>query len=256
MNVVAELLLTEPAPLAIWAVLLLAAGLSVLALSGVDGARDPHLVLVDAVPFLRRLRQRRAQRRQDAQHAVRYADELAVAAGRATRAAVQWRDHCRQTEQDAITAWQTWQDAEQRLTAIRTASAFAMPPAQTLAELSDRERFLHLLLDAAADRGDLPASTPTEARAGRGGWNPRLHPVELERVVQQATVAHRRYLYQRATMAEKTARHDARQAVSARDSLLREAAVAAAQAATVRHLAPAAERGPVSRPRRAVFAPA
>jgi hypothetical protein len=250
------MMLTEPAPLAIWVTLLLAAALSVAALAGVDGVREPHLVLLDAVPFLRRRRARRAQRRQDAEHAVRYADELAVATAQATRVASRWREHYRQSEQHAVAAWQAWQDAEQRLTIMRAASAFAMPAARTPAEYADRERFLHWAVGAAVDRGDLPATALTEAHAGLGGWQPQLHPVEQERAVQQATAAHRHRLYQRAVMAEKAARHDAHLALSTRDSLRRETAAAVARAAAVRHLAPARRRQAVSRPRRAVFAPA
>jgi hypothetical protein len=256
MNVVAEMMLTEPAPLAIWVMLLLAAALSVVALAGVDGVRDPHLLLLDAVPFLRRWRARRAQRREDAAHAVRYAEELTVATARATRVAAQWREHAQRSEQQAVAAWQAWQDAQQRLTVIRAASAYPMPAACTPAEYADRERFLHLAVRAAVSRGDLPAGTVAEAQDGHPGWNPRLHPVEQERVVQEATVAHRRRLYQLATMAEKASRHDALLAVSARDSLRRETAVAVAQAAAVRHLAPSRRPDRTARPRRTALVPA
>jgi hypothetical protein len=226
MNVVAEMMLTEPAPLAIWATLLLAATLSVLALARVDGVRDQHPAVWDAVPFLRRLRAQRARRKQEAQHAVHYAEELTVATRHATQMAARWREHCRQSEQHAATAWQTWQDAEERLTAVRAASAFAMPAARTPAEFADRERFLHYAVGAAVDRGDLPAAALADALAGRGDWNPWLHPAEQERAVQQAVAAHRRHLYQRAAMAEKAARHDAHLALRTRDSLQREAAAA------------------------------
>jgi hypothetical protein len=256
MNVVTEMLLTEPAPLAIWATLLLAAVLSVVVLAGVDGVRDPHLVLVDAVPFLRRVRARRARHREDAQHVVRYADELAVAATRAGRAAEQWRARSQRSEQDAVAAWQAWQDAEQGLTVIRSGSAFTMPAADTPAEHADRERFLHRTVSAAVTRGDLPATALAEALAGQRGWHPWLHPVEQERAVQQATVAHRRHLHQRAVMAEKAARHDAQLACSARNSLRRETVAAVAQAAPVRHLVPDLRPGEASRPRWAVFVPA
>jgi hypothetical protein len=252
MNVLAEMLLTEPAPLAIWAMLLLAATLSVVVLAGVDGVRDPHLWLVDSVPFLRRFRAERARRREEAAHAVRYADELVVATGRATRVAARWDEHCRRSEQDAETAWQAWQDAGQRLTHLRAASAYAMPAAQTPAESADRARFLHQAIAAAVTRGDLPAGAATEARAGRGGWDPALHPVEQERAVQQATVAHRRHLHERAIMAAKAARHDARLALANRDSLRRETAAAVVRAAAVRHLAPAPRRAPAARTQRAV----
>ncbi|GAA3341765.1 hypothetical protein GCM10020358_34350 [Amorphoplanes nipponensis] len=241
------MMLTDPAPLAIWMTLLLLAALSVAALAGVDGVRDPHLVLIDAVPFLRRWRAERARRGQDAAHAVRYAEELTVAAERAARVADRWREHSRHSEQNAATAWQEWQDAAQRLTVVRAASAFPMPAARTPAEYADRERFLHRTIVAAAGRGDLPATAPAEALAGHGGWNPWLHPVEQEFAVQRATVAHRRRLHQRAVMAEKAARHDAQLARTTRDSLRREAAVAVARAAAVRHLTPRV------RPRRVRF---
>ncbi|MGW4948548.1 hypothetical protein ACWEOZ_43955 [Actinoplanes sp. NPDC004185] len=252
MNVVADMLLTDPAPLAIWVTLLLAATLSVLALAGVDGAPDPHLVLLDAVPGVRRLRAQRARRRADAAHAVRYADELVVATGRAARVAALWREHAEQSAQAADTAWQAWQDAEQRLVVLRAASAYAMPDARTTAEHAERERFLHRALRAAVGRGDLPAEALTED----SDWDRSLHPVEQERAVQRAIVAHRHALYQRAVMAEKAVRHDARLAVATRDSLRQETAVAVARAGAVRHLAPDLRPGPVSRPRRTVLAPA
>jgi hypothetical protein len=211
---------------------------------------------VDAVPYLRRRREQRARRRQDAAHAARYADELVVAAGRAARVATQWREHCRQSEQLTVTAWQEWQDAEQRLTVMRAASAFAMPAARTPDDYADRERFLHRTLGAAVDRGDLPAGAAAEALAGHGGWNPWLHPVEQECAVQLAVTAHRRALHQRAVMAEKAARHDARLAAATRDSLRHESTAAVARAATVRHLVPVVRHRPASRPRQAVLAPA
>jgi hypothetical protein len=241
MNVVAEMLLSEPAPLAIWAMLLLAATLSVVVLAGVDGVRDPHLWLVDSVPFLRRFRAERARKREEAAHAVRYADELVVATGQAARVAARWSELCQRSEQDAETAWQAWQDAEQRLTALRSACAYAMPAAHGPADRADRERFLHVAVAAAVARGDLPA----EARAGRGGWNPELHPVEQEFAVQQAAVAHRRHLSERAVMTAKAARHDARLAFANRDSLRRETGVAVVRAAAVRHLVPVPRRAVV-----------
>jgi hypothetical protein len=274
MNVVTELMLTQPAPLAIWATLLVAATLSVALMASIDGVPQSHLHLLDAVPVLRRLRAERTRRRQDARHLVRYAGELAVASRRAARAATQWHEHAQQAEETTATAWHAWQDAEQRLAALLAACAFTTPadptPAEpgptdlastdlaptdlapagpAPAEHADRARFLHRMVSAAVDRGDLPATALTEP----GGWHPRLHPAELERAVQQATVAHRHRLYHQAVRAEKTTRHDAYLARAARNSLRHQATAAIAEATAVRHLASLPEPGPAARFRAAVL---
>ena len=145
MNVVFELMFTQPAPLAIWATLLLAATGAVALLAGIDGHRQPHPHLLDAVPVLRRLRAERDQRRRDAEHTVRYADELTVAAQRAVRAAGQWREHAQQAEEHTATAWQAWQDAEQRLIDSYAASPFTAPAPAVEQERAVQQAAAHRL---------------------------------------------------------------------------------------------------------------
>lgn len=255
MNVVADMLLTEPAPVTIWAALLLAATLSVLVMARADSDRHPHRALLTWASLRPRHHARAERRRRDAVQAVRYADEVGHAAQRAGQAARRWHEHWQQSEHRVDAAWHAWQAAGQRLADRQPASAFSMPPARTPADYADRERFLHRAVHAAVDRGDLPAAALTDARTGRGTWNPWLHPAEQEIAVLRAVSAHRHHVYLRAVTAERTARHDARLACEARDSLHREAAAAVTRAAPVRHLVSAGRRrtAPALRP---VFAAA
>ncbi|MFI6070351.1 hypothetical protein ACIA5C_02035 [Actinoplanes sp. NPDC051343] len=235
MNVVAQMLLTDPKPLVIWAILALMAALAFAGLAKPDALRNLHPALA-----LTGHHDRREHRRQQAAHSVRYADELAVAGQRAAQAADRWHAHWQQTERQAATAWQAWQDAEQRLARLRTAAVFTMPAARTPDEYADRERFLHRTVRAAVDRGDLPSTALADVLAGQGAFNPWLHPVDQELAVHRAIAAHRYEVHRQATAAEQAAWHDARLAVSSRDSLRQEAAAAITEAASVRHLLPLA----------------
>ncbi|MGX6601625.1 hypothetical protein ACWKSP_05725 [Micromonosporaceae bacterium Da 78-11] len=253
MNVVAEMVLTEPTPALIWAMLMLLSLPAMLLLGSPQALHNPGRFLVDSVAVLRRHRDRRVLRHQEAENTVRYADELTVAAARATQAAAQWHERWQETEHGAETAWQTWQDAEQLLTRTRGAAAFATSIARTPAEYADRERFLHRTVRDAVDRGDLPATALTDACAGRGGWNPWLHPAEQELAVRQAVAAHRHHLYLQAAAAERTAWHDTVLAASTRASLQQEALTAMARAARIR-TAPSTRKPTTSTARRPAFA--
>jgi hypothetical protein len=253
MNVVAEMLLTEPAPAAIWALLMLLSLPAMLLLASPEAVRDPRRFLLDSWSVVRRHRAQRAGQQREAEHAVRFADELTVAAERAGQSATRWYEHWQQAEQGAETAWQAWQEAEQTAARSRAAAAFAMPAARTPAEYADRERFLHRAVGDAVGRDDLPAAAMAGALAGRGGWDARLHPVEQQLVLDRAVAAHRYHRYRQAVTAEQTAWHDTQLAHSTRDSLRREATVAVAEAAAVRHLVPA-PRPTTEAARRLVFA--
>ncbi|MGX6603344.1 hypothetical protein ACWKSP_14550 [Micromonosporaceae bacterium Da 78-11] len=249
MNVVAEMLLNEPAPAAIWATLMLLSLPAMLLLGSPEAIRNPGRFLVESVSVLRRHRARVAREQAEAVHAVRYADELTVVAERGAEAARRWHELWQESTQRTETAWQVWQDAEQALARTRAASAFAMPAARTPAEFVDRERFLHRALGAAVDRGDLPADTLTDALAGGGAWNAWLHPADQERAVDQAVATHKQHLYLQAVAAEEGAWHDVRLAASGRDSLQREAVAAVGRATAVRHLVPVREPKPAAAPR-------
>jgi hypothetical protein len=234
MTVVAQILLSDPKPLAIWVVLILSAMLAFTGLARPDLL--PSLRPILAVAADRR--DRRDQRRRQAADSVRYADELAMAGRRAAQTADRWHTHWEETERQAATALQAWQDAEQRLTRLRAAAVFTMPVARTPGEYADRERLLHRTVRVAVDRGDLPATALADALSGRRGFNPGLHPADQELAVLQAVTEHRRHQHRQAAAAEQAAWHDARLARSSRESLRRAASAALAQAAAVRHLVP------------------
>jgi hypothetical protein len=250
MTVVAQMLLTDSKPLVIWAILVLAAILAFAGLARPDAVRNLHPVLAAAGGHA----DRRDHQRQQAVHSVRYSGEVAVASERAAQAAARWHTHWQQTELRAGTAWQAWQDAEERLARLRTAAAFAMPAARTSEERADRERFLHRTVRAAVDRGDLPPTALADALAGRNGFLPGLHPVDQELAVHRAVAAYLREVHRQAALAERAAWHDTLLAMASRDSLHHEAAAAMTQAEAVRHLVPLA-KAPLAAKRRLAEVP-
>lgn len=240
MNMVAEILLREPAPVAIWAILTLLTLPALLVLGSPAGVRNPWRALREPVEYLR---EQRRQRRADAAEADLYAEELRVAADRAELAADRWRERWEQTGERTDAAARAWLAAEERLTRSRAAAAFGTPASTPdPAEYAQRERFLHRAVWGAAKRDELPAGAVADAQAGRAGWDPRLHPMDQEIVVLRAAAGHLRGRYRAAEMAERAAWHDAELARRTRDSLRAEAAAAAAHAAPLRHLLPARSR--------------
>jgi len=254
MNVVAEMLLNEPAPLAIWATLTLLTLPALLVLGSPHGVRRPRRALLEVIEAFRERDERHRRRRHEAVQAVRYAEEVRAAAGRAAHAAELWQDRWQQAEQQRAAAWTTLAAAEERLRRTRGAAAFGTPwTPQTPTEYAARERFLHQAVRAAAARGELPTAAVADALAGRAGWDPRLHPVEQELAVHRAAVAHLRARYELTADAEQTAWHDCQLAARTRQSLRAEAAQAEAAAAALRPLLPA-DQAPARQARRSAVA--
>ncbi|WP_433793657.1 hypothetical protein [Actinoplanes sp. CA-252034] len=237
MNILAEMLLSEPAPMAIWAALLLLTLPALVVLANPDGVRDPAAALGDAVRFVWRTRQRRAGRRAaeaaEAQAAVRYALEVRVAATRAAEAVDRWQAHWRVSADRVDATWAALRTADARRERSRAATAFGTPwTPQDPAEYAARERFLHEGVRAAVSRGDLPVSALADALAGDAGWDPRLHPAEQEIVLSHRCAEHRERAHRAAVAAERAAWHDMQLAGRGRDSLRREAEIAEARVAT------------------------
>ncbi|AEV82115.1 nucleoporin [Actinoplanes sp. SE50] len=197
-------------------------------------------------PLLRRLFHRAAARREErlrreteAVRSVRYAEEVRVAAEQAGYAADRWQEHWEATAARVDAAFRAWQAADARLQRSRTAIAYGTPATeQSPAEYVDRERFLHLAVRAAAERGELPTSAVADALTGRGGWDARLHPVDQELVIQRAAATHLEAVWKRAAAAEKLAWRDAQTARRNWQSLCQETILAAAHATAVHHLLP------------------
>jgi hypothetical protein len=234
-NPVAEMLLNEPTPAAIWATLMLLCLPALFLLANPQSMRHPRLAAREAVGALRRRGELRRRLQAEAFETIRYADEMRVAADQAVSAAQRWQERHDEAASQAVAAWQAWQEAGSELTRLRAAAAFTNPwTAPTPAEYADRERYLHRAVRSAAARGDLPADALTS-----GVWDARLHPFDQDVAVARAVVAHRRETCRLAAAREVTAAHDAELAARSRDSLRREFAAAALRAAAVHHLAPA-----------------
>jgi hypothetical protein len=230
MNVVAEMLLAEPALPAIWATLMLLTFPALLLLGSPTALRHPWQAARDAVASLRGHGDRRLRHAVEVAQAARLADEVRVAADRAAAAADRWQERWQEAADERNVAWQRWLDADARLRTVRAAAAWGTPwSVQTCAEYAARERFLHRAVAAAAGRGELPAAAVADALAGRNGWDARLHPVEQELVITRASAAWLRQRYETAATAEQAARHDADLARRTRDSLRFEATDAAAR---------------------------
>ena len=225
MNIVADMLLNEPAPAAIWAVLMVLTLPALLLLGSPHGVRSPRRALRDIIDMVRERGEHRRKRDDDTRQAGRYADEVRAAADRATLAADRWQEHWERAEHDRENAWYAWLDADDRLRAARAAAAWGTPwTPRTTSEYAARETYLHRAVAAAAGRGELPAAAVADALAGRGGWDARLHPLEQDLAVRRAATAHLRESYEKSIGVELAARHDAELAARARESLRREAA--------------------------------
>ena len=225
---VAQLLLQEPALLAIWMILLVLTGPALAVLASPESVRNPRQALRHTAEKLHGYRGHRQQQEADT---TRYAAEITVAAEHAATAAQRWHEQWQQAQERLDDAWQAWQDADTRLARSRAAAAFMVPElATTAAQYAERERFLHRTVLAAARQGRLPITVVADALAGRGGWDPRLHPAEQELRIHRAAADHLAQRYRHAAAAERIAWHDAQLAAATRDSLRKEAATATAAA--------------------------
>lgn len=237
MNILAEMLLAEPAPMAIWAALMLLTLPALVVLANPDGVRHPRVALLEAATFVRRTRARRAERRAreaaDAQAAVRYALEVRVAATQAAEAVDRWQAHWQAAADRVDATWAAFREVDARLTRALTTTAFGTPwTPQDPAEYVSRERFLHERVRAAVSRGELPPPVLADALAGRSGWDPRLHPAEQEIAIGRACAEYLDRVHRAAVDAERAAWHDTQLARAGRDSLRREAELAESRVAS------------------------
>ena len=237
MNILAEMLLNEPAPMAIWVVLMLLTLPALVVLARPEGVRDPGRALLETALFVwqagERREARRAQRAAEAAQAARYAEEVRVAATQATEAVDRWQAHWQAAADRVDATSAAWQAAGARWARSRATAAFGTPwTPRTPAEYAARETFLHREVRAAVDRGELPGEAADDVLAGRAGWDPRLHPVAQELVVHRACAEYLERAHRAAVAAERAAWHDVQLARRSRDSLCREAALAEASLAS------------------------
>ncbi|WP_320068611.1 hypothetical protein [Micromonospora sp. RTGN7] len=225
-----QFLVEVPLAAAIWSVLLVVA-LTVLTVLVARPERDrptdePAPPAVDLAA-------------QEAVDLRRYAEEVAVAAAGAAQTARRRRDAWLAAQDTVERAWQAYDEAE--AAARRLRGAHALPPPRTPrtpAEYAARERWLHHAATAAHLRGELSIRELCDVFAHRGGWDPRLHPVEQEVVLARAVRDGKQSGYRAAAARERTAWRDADLAAEAAVALSAEAYAAAQRARPV--VAPAA----------------
>nr|WTA68267.1 hypothetical protein OHB51_03590 [Micromonospora sp. NBC_00855] len=182
----------------------------------------------------------------------RYAQEVAVAAERATTTVRRRRAEWVAAQEAVEAAWLAYEAAEAGVRRLDAAAAMPLPhTARTPAEYADRERYLHRAALDAYWRRELSVEQLSDVFAHRDGWDPRLHPVEQELVLQRAIRDNLAARHTAAREREQTAWRAAELAVAAARSLREEA-----HAATGRRVAESASVLPLSEVARPLGAPA
>ena len=172
----------------------------------------------------------------------RYAQEVAVAAERATTTAQRRRAEWVTAQETVEAAWQAVEAAEAGVRRLGAAAAMPMPHTErTPAEYADRERYLHRAALDAYWRRELSVEQLSDVFAHRDGWDPQLHPVEQELVLQRAIRDNLAARHLAAREREQAAWRAAELAVAAARSLREEA-----HAATGRRVAELVSELPLS----------
>jgi hypothetical protein len=238
---------------AIWLTLIVLAVVALFALALPRGVRRPRQIFAWLADNAAQKRAEAERRAAEAAEAIRYADEITVAANGAANTAERRRDECQRAQAAVEDAWQAYQRADAALGRARRAAAYGVP-ATTITddERADRAQALRRSAQAAYRRGDLSDTQLLDALTHRNGWDPALHPVEQELMLARAAVTHRFAAYQRSLDAENAAWQAADIATAAVRSLRQEVAVAEALAESARaalpesfRQAPSARRVPV-----------
>ncbi|MCW6007370.1 hypothetical protein K1W54_22905 [Micromonospora sp. CPCC 205371] len=206
------------------------------------------LISVAALPFVlmsipAREERRARKARRAAQRAVRrrpentpaelrrYAEEVAVAARRATvmaeRRRAAWAGVLRTQE----ATWRAYDEAVTAAQRATQAEAFTVPDAPSTAdERAARRRYLERTATLALRRGDLTAVEYGDILAHRNGWNPYAHPFQQD--AKFCVLRRERLRRACATLSsvERSAWQAAEVAMAAQRSLREEAAEAALRA--------------------------
>ena len=107
----------------------------------------------------------------------RYAQEVAVAAERATTTVQRRRAEWVAAQEEVEAAWQAYEAAEAGVRRLDAAAAMPLPhTARTPAEYADRERYLHRAALDAYWRRELSVEQLSDVFAHRDGWDPAAAP--------------------------------------------------------------------------------
>jgi hypothetical protein len=161
----------------------------------------------------------------------RFADELAVAAKRASVMADRRHEQWQAAQRTREAAWDAYNRADAEVQRLERAAVFPTTVPDDEAEstqddAADRERYLKRFVTAAYERGELSSAEFRAALAHRDGWEPTLHPFALQRKLRRLVRDRRLRAYQEAAAVEQAAWHAADLAAAARSSLHAEALAA------------------------------
>jgi hypothetical protein len=178
---------------------------------------------------------RRARLSAEATDLTRYAEEVAVAAERATATVERHRERWLDALAGAEEAGRALDAVGAEVRRLAPAAPIPDPPSsRTPAEYADRERYLHRAAMLACARGRLSIFQLSDALAHRNGWDPRLHPACQEFVLHRAIRDHLAARQAAADERERAAWQAVRAAAVAADSLRQEAVAAAWRAHRLR----------------------
>ena len=170
--------------LAIWSLLLLVAAMCVAFLMPRDkrvrpaaaNAPDPAIG-----PVLKRVRLS-----SEARELRLHARRLRSIADQAEETARKRREAWLAAMNQAAQTWQAFEEGDALTRRIEATLALPDPETpKTPAEYADRERYLHRAAMRACSHRQLSALDLSDALAHRNGWDPRLHPVKQEVMMQR-----------------------------------------------------------------------
>lgn len=232
---VESVLASGPQTVGIWLLLLVLAAASLIALADRGGRSGPARIAAGIVAQSRQRHQDRARRAAQTADMARYAEEVTIAAHRATIAVQRSRGQWHDAQQRLAAAGDARQNADAQVLQACRAAAYRSPATElTPADYADRERHLHAAAALAHRQGRLSTGQLRDALAHRNGWDPRLHPADQDVVVSRAARSHLHHLYQQAITAERAAWNRAGMAVTAARTLRAEADTAISTACASR----------------------
>jgi len=166
----------------------------------------------------------------EAEDELRFAEEIATAAARAAVTADRRHAAWLSAHRAVDAAWLAYEAADRTARRAIRAAAFPAPATPlTPAEYADRERHLHRAAQAAHARGELSTDQLIDAMSHRNGFDPTLHPFEQDATLRRVARDRLLRVYLTASDLERTAWREADLAMAAKQSLAREAMMAARQ---------------------------
>ncbi|GAA1821612.1 hypothetical protein HC028_22810 [Planosporangium flavigriseum] len=177
-------------------------------------------------------RLRRTRRATEVADVRRYADEVAVAARRATITAERRHDEWKRAERECAAAWQAYEAADEAARVAAQAAMYSLP-VQTAEEHAANWRRVCDAATGAYRRGELSVEQLRDLVGQRDSWGAQRNRYEQEARLRRAVREKLLAAYRTGSEMERAARNAADMAAAAKRSLDAEAAAAAERAAVV-----------------------